>query len=361
MKFRWKKILNKIDYPIKIYLFWISILLAVIYLGFLLFPKSEYSSDNFFENFTNWDSRYYISIAQSGYLKPDHYAFFPGYPLAIKIITFITGNFYLSAVLISAISTFLASLFLYKLILLDFGEEIAKKALFYLLFFPTSFYLLVGYSEGLFLLLSILTIYYFRRNKFFWATFFAILTGLTRFMGLILILAIFIEIIRHKKLGKNNMTLLLSPLGFLGYCLFLYAQTGQPFYFMEAQTEWGRLIGLPWIPFWETLNNIFQGGFIQKYYYAIFDLIFAVFGLGMALRSVRFLPSLYSFYTLASILIPLLSSNLTSISRFLLPVFPVFILLAFIKNQTFETFYLIISLILIMFFSALFLNWYWVA
>ncbi|OGE37818.1 hypothetical protein A3B45_02250 [Candidatus Daviesbacteria bacterium RIFCSPLOWO2_01_FULL_39_12] len=360
MKFNRKKILIDSD-PIKIYLLWIVILLTVTYLGFLLFPKSEYSSDNFFENFVNWDSRYYISIAQSGYLKPTHYAFFPGYPLAIKIITFITRDFWLSAILISVVSTFLASLFLYKLIILDFSKEIAKRTLFYLLFFPTSFYFLMGYSEGLFLLLSILTIYYFRKNKFFWATLFAILTSLTRFIGLILIFSIFIEILWHKRFNKKNIILLLSPLGFLLYCLYLYTQTGQPLYFIEAQTEWSRQIGLPWMPFWEALNNIFQSGFTQKYYYVIFDLVFAVFGLGMAIRSFRFLPPIYSFYALGSVLVPILTTNLSSTSRLLLPIFPISILLALIKSQTFKIPYLIISLILTLLFSALFLNWYWVA
>lgn len=348
------------NYPIKIYFIWFFSLFFILYTGFILVPKGPYASDNFFEALLNWDSRYYISIAQFGYLKSSHYAFFPGYPLAIKYIGLLSGNFQLSTILISNLSTFLACVVLYKLILLDFTKRIARQSLIFLLFFPTSFYLVMGYSEGLFLLLSVLTIYFFRKGNFFMATIFANLLSITRVTGLVLILSIIIHLIITRQLSKKNWIMLLSPLAFLIYCFYLYIQTQNPFYFLVSQTEWRREIGFPWLGYWQAIINLFQSNFIQKYYYVIFDLLFAIFGLGMAIRSFRFLPAVYPLYALGSVLLPLLTTNLSSMPRFLLPVFPIFILIALIKKRLFKIIYLIISVILLVIFSSLFINGYWV-
>lgn len=345
---------------LKIFLVWLISLLLTLFIGFSLFHKSEYSSNNFFENFINWDGRYYISIAKYGYIDPTHYAFFPGYPLVIRVLSLITGNFPFSAVLISMTATLLACLIFYKLVKLDFSEQIAKNSIFVMLIFPTSFYFLMAYSEGLFLLLSLLTFYYFRKENFFWAGSFGIFAGLTRFAGLVVIASILIQLLISRGFNKKNWIILLSPLGFLIFCLYLYTQTQDPFFFLKSQTQWNRMIGFPWNPFWQGIINITQPGFVQKYPYVVFDLMFAVFGVGMAVRSFRFLPPLYSFYALGSVLLPLTTSILSSMSRFILPIFPIFILMALIKNTTFKLIYLTISSILLILFALLFLNWYWI-
>lgn len=326
----------------------------------MLLPKGPNASNNFFEALLNWDSRYYISITQFGYQQSSHYAFFPGYPLVIKSISLLTGNFYLSAILISNLATFLASVVLYKLIVLDFTKKIAKQTFIFLLLFPTSFYLVMGYSEGLFLLLSVLTIYFFKKGNFFASSIFANFLSITRVAGLVLISSIIIHVIVTKQLSKKNWIMLLSPVAFLIYCLYLYTQTQNPFYFLVSQIEWRRTIGFPWIGYWQAISNIFQPGFIQKYYYVIFDLLFAIFGLGMAIRSFRFLTPLYGVYALGSVLLPMFTSNLSSMARFLLPMFPIFLLIALIKNKVIKLIYLIISITLLILFSSLFINGYWV-
>lgn len=355
-----KKLTGIIWHPFVIYFIWLISLIAILFLLFLIFPKSEYASANFFENFTNWDGRYYISIAKYGYVDPTHYAFFPGYPLVIRVLSLITGNFALSAVLISMTSTLLACFIFYKLIKLDFKEKIARNSIFALLIFPTSFYFLMTYSEGLFLLLSLLTFYYFRKENFFLATFFGFFSCLTRFVGLVLIVSILIQIIINQGFNRKNWIILLAPLGFFIFCLYLYTQTQNLFYFIKAQSEWNRVFGFPWGGIWQAIINITQPEFIQKYPYVVFDLMFTVFGLGMAIRSFRFLPPLYSFYILGSVLLPLITSILSSMSRFLLPVFPIFIMIALIKNNAFKLIYLTISLLLLFLFALLFLNWYWI-
>src|SRR4051812_50107759 len=58
------------------------------------------------DRFTYWDSFHFTRIAERGYLPPDlpccDQAFFPGYPLAIRVLSPLTGgNTMLAGILIS--------------------------------------------------------------------------------------------------------------------------------------------------------------------------------------------------------------------------------------------------------------------
>lgn len=346
---------------LKIYLIWLISLLIILYLGNLEIPKSAYASKNFFGNFANWDGRYYLTIAEFGYTKDLYYAFFPGYPIVIKSLTFITHNFLTSAIFINVVSSFFSIFIFYKLISLDFNKQIAIKGVYALLLFPASFYLFMVYSEALFLLLTLLTFYFFKKENFLLSTIFAFVAAVTRPVGLVLIFSLFFQIILNRGFNKKNWIFILSPIGFLFYCLFLYIQIGDPIYFLKVQSGWNRVIGFPWIGFWQAIYNIFQPGFITQYYYVLFDLLFTSFGLGMTFRSLRFLPRIYCFYAIGSIMIPLFTSNLSSMSRFLLPIFPIFILVALFKNRFVQIVYYSVSLTLLLIMATLFFNGYWVS
>lgn len=349
------------QYNLKIYLLWLTALFFILFLGHSSFPHTQNASLDFLENFTNWDGKYYLSIAKFGYIEDSHYAFFPLYPLTINLLSKFTGDFNLSAILISLIATFLAINVFYKLIRIDFDKQIAEKGVYALLVFPTSFYLLMGYSEGLFLFLSLSTVYFFRKGNFFMATIFGLLSSVTRIFGLVLIMSIFLQIFVNGRFTKKNWMILLSPLGFVAYCIYLYINKGDPFYFMSVQSEWSRQLSLPWAGFWVAIYGIFQPDFLVKYYYVLLNLIFGIFGLGLAIRSFRFLPPVYSFYAFFSVLLPLLTSNLSSMPRFLLPIFPIFILIGLIKKEFIYTLFCTISLLLLSVLAVLFFNGYWVS
>src|SRR5687768_6989877 len=148
-----------------------------------------YLLEPFMNNQVAWDSEYYLAIAIGGYNDPraphltptgvstsvvDHsvvqsgssfsqsislsYAFFPFYPLMIRIFSFplqILGmnpiaTATLAGVIVSALGTLLGMLALYDLTRDSLGEEGALRAAFYLIIFPTGFFLVQIYTEGLF-------------------------------------------------------------------------------------------------------------------------------------------------------------------------------------------------------------------
>lgn len=344
-----------------IFLIWVFSTFAIFYFGFLSFPNSGNFSQDFFQSLANWDGGHFLSIAQNGYQEKFQYAFFPLYPMLVSFVNQIIGDYQFSAILISIICIFFAMQLLYRLVSFDFSKILAQKSVLLLLIFPTSFYFLVSYSESLFLVLTILTFYFLRQKKLFLATLAAILVSATRLVGLAVVLGFLIEVQLTQGFNKKNWYVLFAPLGFAAFCAYLYSQTGDPFYFTVAENHWQRSLSLPGVSFWEGIKGLVNGQSIKSYPNVVLDLAFAIFGLGLTIRTWRFLPVSYAVYSLVSIAIPLFTPTLSSIPRFLLPIFPIFIVLALVKNEYAKLSYQIISLMLLSLMATLFINGYWVS
>src|SRR5208337_511720 len=72
-----------------------------------------------------WDSGWYYLIAKNGYstqlnvYNQGNYAFFPLYPLLMRLLEYITGNYYIAGMVISNIALIIAGIYLFKLVSLD--------------------------------------------------------------------------------------------------------------------------------------------------------------------------------------------------------------------------------------------------
>lgn len=343
------------------FLIWFVSILVIFYFGFANFPHSSQFSSDFLKSFANWDGGHFLSIAEHGYLEKYQYAFFPIYPLLINALNSITHDYLLAALIISIISFYLTIHLLFNLVKLDFDRKIAQKAVLSLLLFPTSFYLLTVYSESLFLFLTVATFLSFRKNNLLMATLFAALASGTRLIGLAVAVGLLIEVLTTTGLNRKNWFVVFSFSGFILYCLYLYRQVGDPFYFFMAEQYWQRSLTIPVYGFWETIKSLSQSGFIENHFNAFLDLIFAIFGVGLAIRTFRFLPPSYSIFSLLSVLLPLFTPTLSSMPRFLLPIFPIFIIVALIKKDYLNFAYQLVSILLLGAFAILFINGYWVS
>jgi hypothetical protein len=348
-------------YP-KIFTFLSIWILLVTFIAGISFYIVSYQNGagNFINSLSNWDGKYYLSIAQNGYQENFHYAFFPLYSILIHLLSQLLQDYLLSAILISIGSTILGAKILFDLIKQEFNLPLAKKVVLSLVIFPTSFYFLISYSEGLFFLLVVATFYFARKNLFL-ATILAALACATKFSGIALALGLILEIHLTTGLNRKNWFVLLAPLGLILYSYYLYTQTGDPFYFLQAQQNWQRSPSLPYQAFWQNIQHLVKPGFIMDYPNFLIDLIFSIFGLGIIIRSFRFLPISYSVFGLISILIPLTTSTLMSMPRLLLPIFPIFITLALIKNEYINFGYQLLSILFLGIFILLFINGFWVA
>ncbi len=344
-----------------IFLIWVIALAAVVNFALFSVPPSGKFSPGFINTLAYWDGGHFISIAQHGYSEKFQYAFFPLYPILINLLNKFINNYIYSAILINFSCIYLSLHLFFKLIAKDFSKKLAETAVLFLLFFPTSFFFLAAYSESLFFLLTILAFYFLRQGKLFWATVAVMLVSSTRITGLAVVFALLLEVQLRGGINKKNWFVLLSPLGFFIYCWYLFIQTSDPFYFLTAESYWQRQLSIPGVSLWEGINALLKGLVSGSNYMIILDLTATIFGLGLILRSFRFLPLSYCVFGLLSILLPLFTSSLTSMPRFVLSVFPLFITLSLIENKFIKIGYSVFGLIFLGLLTALFVSGYWVS
>jgi hypothetical protein len=160
----------------------------------------------------SWDSEFYLSIATVGYddpavrsvlVAPDerlslNYAFYPLYPLVMRVLAFplrfagmeLIPAATLAGVLVSLLGTLVGMVALYEIVRPELGEAGGVRAAFYLLIFPSSFFLAQVYTEGLFIGLAFGALALLRRRQFLAAGALAALATWTRAVGVLLVIPI---------------------------------------------------------------------------------------------------------------------------------------------------------------------------
>jgi hypothetical protein len=103
------------------------------------------------------DAAWFLRLATSGYAPGDgSAAFFPLYPLTVRLVAALPAIGPLGAALIVSNAAFLGALIMvHALTRLELGTQAARRTVLFGAFFPTAFFLLAPYTEPLFLLLSI--------------------------------------------------------------------------------------------------------------------------------------------------------------------------------------------------------------
>lgn len=259
---------------LKFFILWRLGLLIIALLGSLSFAQvangspgsmAEGKKLSYWLSWAQWDGGHYLQIAQSGYQNQTDTAFFPLYPLLIKTITPVFyGNFVAAGLIISNVSFLIFLIILYKLTLMHFDSNTAKTSLISLLFFPTTFFAVSLYSEGLYLLLSTLSLLLYHRGKKYQSLLAAGVAAITRPFGLLLIIALItaetFKLIKKtdktSKLKRLTTYLIISLSPFAIFNLFLTIKFSQPLPFINVQSLWGREIVDPATTFLAYAFNI---------------------------------------------------------------------------------------------------------
>jgi hypothetical protein len=251
----------------------------------------KYLADPFLNAHVSWDSEYYLAIANGGYEDPAiqrvnvggdllsggsywpfviptssgvpragiplSYAFFPLYPLATRLVaaplTLLglsdVATVTLAGVMVSMLGTLAAMLALYELARQELDAASGVRAAFYLLIFPSGFFLAQVYTEGLFVGLAFSSLVLLRRGQRGWAALLAVLATFTRAVGVVLVIPLFIS----------------------------WLEQGE---WLDMDLEWRQIYdkGLPWRAMWHGLVALSP---------VIFFLLWRVSYLGMAFGTVE--------------------------------------------------------------------------
>jgi hypothetical protein len=325
-----------------------------------------------------WDSGWYLGIAQNGYhydpgARVGNIHFYPLYPLVVGLVWRLTGL----PILWTGIACSLVSLLGALLFIADLLEEaspgMALPAIAALLIFPTAYYFAAFYTESLFLLATAAAFWGARRRHWWVCAIASAAAGLTRLNGALI--GIPVAWLAWTDAGRTLRGLRARHLaaaagaivGAVAFPLFLKIRFGAPFVYLgSAPSAWPHGP----TPFWHLLREIggrlssggtgFGGGSRMALLFELGSLLFfAVLTLGLFAR--RLLPE--ALYCAATILLLLDSGSVGAVHRYLLPLFPVFLVLAeWLRRRPLLAFAYglggVGSLIALM---TRFVNWLWVA
>ncbi|MEM9022187.1 MAG: mannosyltransferase family protein [Bacteroidota bacterium] len=292
----------------------------------------HYSSHWWLDIWGVWDSGWYLQIARNGYPAGDaaalgdtaEYAFFPLYPMLMRWLAPIFHNEFIAGIVLSNLALLLSGMVLYRLVEHQFGRGPARWAVVALFLFPVSFILSGVFTESLFLLFTLLAFRQAQLRQWWWVGVFGLLAGLTRSLGLLLVLPMAWEYMhskgwRWRAIRPGILWLALIPLGYVTHGYLTYRLTGDFFALFHLVPAWGGSWQFPLLRLWEGLGSPYP-----------FMPLFALFGstaLILLLAYVRKLPFSYVIFGLYCLLVPA-SLGLMSMPRHSLVVFPLFVALA---------------------------------
>jgi hypothetical protein len=348
-----------------------------------------------------WDSSYYVFTAQHGYEAIGQTAFFPFYPMVVRAVATITYSEVVAGILVSLVAFAAGLVFLHKLADLDFGRDVARRTVWLLALFPASIFFSAVYTEGLFLGLSVGSVYAARKGSWFWAGVLGGMAALTRNTGVLIGVAVLLLYLYGPRADKaegptpdarrptplarlrpryplraNALWLLLIPAGLAVFAVYTWIAYDTPFASYDAQAIFHREFLGPFSALWYGGRDVLR---------ALGDLLglYNGEGVGASLRTLalggtvvgalvatvgalRRLPIAYGAYALAALLPPLSTPwpdhPLWSTPRFIVVLFPLFLWLGLVlRNRRWYVVVCVAFALGLAYVTARFSAWYWVA
>lgn len=299
-------------------------------------PASLYDC---FDIWNRWDAPHYLDLAREGYVSEGVEArwivFYPLYPWLVRAASYLTADEVLGAFLVSALASVAAGLLLYRLARLDESEDAARAAVFFMLAFPTAYFLHIGYTESLFLALA-LGSFLAARSRLWWAAgLLAGLAAMTRVNGLLLLPALVFEArAEYLESGRRPgplgwLSLGLIPAGFGVYLAINWWVLGDPRAFLDAQSQhWYKSLTWPWVGVTEAWRSLLGRAPAEALLVGAHELLFTLLGLGLTVWAWLRLRASYAVWMTCNWLLWTSTKFILSVPRYTLVLFPAYILLA---------------------------------
>ena len=297
---------------------------------------------SYLSRWNQWDSQLFIDVARFGYRGYASHttgrhleAFFPGEPLALRVVHVLTGDWVLAGLLISAVAGAVAMVALARLGELEVRDSplLGPRAVLYLVLSPYAVFLAAGYSEALFLSVALPSWLAARRGRWPLAGLLAGAAGLIRIDGVFLGLALIVEWATRAGPQRRwrDLPLLAAPFVVTaGYFAYLHHVTGDWLAWSHAQAAgWGRRLTAPWTAFhtsWSAARSPVQG---LPYAWSFRAEVLAIL-LGVALTVVLLVMRRWgeAVFVGAQVVTLATSSYYLSVARSTLLWFPLWLLLA---------------------------------
>ncbi len=290
---------------------------------------------------TQWDGElWYIQIARHGYhiAAGDHlpHGFFPLYPLLIKLFSIVFRDLRIAALVVSHLSLLTAALFLNALVRLDYKDpRVSRAAVMLFLFNPVAFFYSNAYTESTFFMLATIAFFAARKGRWLAACLAGMLLAASRPPGVLIVLPLAFEYLRHWWLSDRTLAALLErrilllalvPLGLGLYMAYDFVAFHDALAFSHAAKVFGRSFTSPL----HTLS------FLRTYttfYYLLFSgtvvitLLLLLLGVGFRLRAS------YLIFAASLTFLYLCSATFEAFPRYVSVEFPLFIVLGLLAAK----------------------------
>lgn len=338
-----------------------------------------------------WDAIWYLQIAEHGYRTSQDAGFLPLYPLLIRVGSMFTGSPAIAGVLISLTALFAGLEIIRRLTALELGTRVAGTTVKLIAFGPLALFMSAVYTESLFVMLSAGTFYAARRGRWWMAGVLGGLAALSRIGGSLLLVPVVMLFFYgpradlkpqltgawfkpRYRISPEVLWAALIPVAsalFSGYLAL--RGLGAEATLRAQQTYWAHRIGLPVTAVWQgaqaawhELGQAITGvsvPFSQSDSVLQFSaLVVAVIVL---IGVFRRLPIAYGAYValglLQALAAPTIGDPLRGLDRYSSMRFPLFMCAAaWAVERGAERKLLVISVLLLAFFTIQFATWQWV-
>lgn len=315
-------------------------------------------TDLLFGTFAQWDSVWFIHIADFGYDSKEITAFFPVYPLVVAGVSVVTRSTIVAGVLVSLAAGAIAVLVLKRIAGHVLSRNGQRDTILLVALFPIGYVFSALYSDALFLALACGSFLAAQRRQAVAAGVLGALAVGTRVMGLALVPALIVLLWPARwslREASRLVPVLLLPVALGAYALYLDHRFGNATLFLDAQAseDWNRDVSLlgPVSGVWEGASAAWHGaleiglhlpraqnypsGFHELDVWALWNVVhFALLIIAVALTWIawRRLGPAFGVYSVGVLAIALSAPAelvpLVSFPRFLLSDFPLFVALA---------------------------------
>jgi hypothetical protein len=286
-----------------------------------------------------WDGDWYDAIADQGYgkLPAEAVRFFPLFPLLGRVLGWgLGGNQGLALIVIANVAALVGGMLLYRLALEETGDEaLARRAAWFFALFPGAFVLVWGYAEGLMLVALIGAFLALRRQAWWWVGVLGVVAGLSRPLGLFLVLPVAWEASRdwRETEGRERLARVAAvagaPLGIVAYLAYT-ASRGEGFFApLTEQSPYRGAITDPFSRLVHAAGDMVTPDRLGDAVHPPMAILFVV----LAVIVVKDWPVRYALFAVPVLVVSLSAESFNSLERYGLNAFPLVLALATITKR----------------------------
>jgi Gpi18-like mannosyltransferase len=371
----------------------LAVKLAVLVVGALAYVVVSNQSINepmdLLRIWNRWDAPHYLDIVVFGYRATDagnligpheyrsvypgdlplYIVFYPLFPWLATIVNFLLDDPLASAFVVTTLASLFVAPLLYRLVRHDEEPAVAMRAAWFLLIFPTAYFLHIGYTEALFMALVLGSFLAARTERWWLAGLLGGLAALTRINGLVLIPALAAEALtqwlrrppEERRLRVEWLAIGLVGVGFGGYLALNQAIYGDALTFLRIQHEhWYKSLDWPWNGISGVFGWLKSSRFENVLMLGGMELLFIAIGLVATLHAaLRFRLSWFAWMA-GNWLLFVSTSFVVSVPRYALTLFPLYVSLALMSRRRLVLVLAsLVSIGMLIFFAGRFANGVW--